>query len=121
MKKLIITDTINFIDDVKNIHDLKLWEGRPHGIYEVTHMMNEQRVSQLVMWGIDANFLNSPPIVISMPFPTVAVFERQDTAITEEHIPPRQFVEFEGSHITGDVLLKAIAIAQNPELAKDLL
>ena len=39
----------------------------------------------------------------------------------EEPMPPKQFVEFEGSHITGDVLLKAIAIAQNPELAKDLL
>lgn len=119
MKKLIILDTINFTDDVKNIHDNSLWVGRQHGLYEVSCMIGNLRHRFLVTWGIDSNFPNQSPIVFSMPLPTVDVFEKvQENQIIEK---PMQLLESEGTSITGDVLLKAIAIAQNPELSLKLL
>lgn len=116
MKKLIITDSRHFGEE--NIHDVNLWKKIPYGLYEVSRTIPGNTERFLASWGIDINYPNNGPILFIMPFPVESI-EKEESQIIEKE--PMQLVQFDGNTITGDVLLKAIAIAQNPELAKDLL
>lgn len=126
MTKLIIADKRHFDVSVKNIFDPQLWSGYKYGLYDVTKqndLTNKNDCSLLdrilIYYGLDMNIdTMKAPILMAMPFPVISVLEQNSEIIENE---PKQLIQFDGTAITGDVLLKAIAIAQNPELAKDLL
>lgn len=120
MKKLIITDSRHFdASNKESIHAVSTWNGYKFGLYDVTVDINGGEDRILAYYGLDNNVPTMKnPIVLLMPFPLISM-ENEEAQIIEKE--PQQLLQFDGTAITGDVLLKAIAIAQNPELAKDLI
>ncbi len=97
-----------------SVFDLKNWEGYKVGLYKVTEIrQNEKNRKHLVYYGED-HFGNVLPFGI--PFPYDSEFEDEPKWIEAPTV-----VQLDQSSISGDTLLKAIAIAQNPELAIQLL
>jgi hypothetical protein len=119
MKKLIIKGSRHFnMSDNNSIHAPATWSGYEYGLYEVTMDAPQGSDRMLVYYGLDNNVPTMKnPIIMIMPFPDISI----ENEVQREIEQPQQLVQFDGTAITGDVLLKAIAIAQNPELAKDLL
>lgn len=120
MKKLIIKNSRHFnMSENNSIHAQATWSGYEYGLYEVTVDVSEGTDKLLVYYGLDNNAPTMKnPIVMIMTFPEISIEKEEPNVIQKE---PLQVVQFDGTAISGDVLLKAIAIAQNPELAKDLL
>jgi hypothetical protein len=99
------------------------WTQWDSGLYDVVWCPNSkpgdataknERV--LMFWGHDENIPNTQRVLVCMPFPGFAVAtEPEQSPISKiERIPLE-------TGISGDVLLKAIAIAQDPKLALELL
>jgi len=127
--KIIIVKSITFPPEINNPYNMDLWKSRPYGYYDVTWLPNpgSKDINRMLFYyGIDKNLkINNPiPLIYGLPFnmdymdmetmPTTnVVAESQKEKIVIKPV--------ESSSITGDTLLKAIAIAQNPELALQLL
>ena len=99
------------------------WEQYINGLYEVVWYPNSKpddvnaKAERILMfWGYDENMPNDKRILLCMPFPGFSI-------VAEQERPP--LAELKSSPvetgISGDVLLKAIAIAQDPKLALELL
>lgn len=98
------------------------WKNKSHGLFDVTWTPDtpkgeiEKQERSLVFWRTDQ--LNENEVVFGMPFPIESI---------ENDSLQSKAIQYEGQNptintgIDGNVLLKAIAIAQNPELSLKLL
>ena len=102
----------------ENCFDRALWQSFEFGLYDV-HYPNptpgqETKKDHILMsWGHDENYPQNQSMLFCIPFPGFAIIAEQ------ERPPIKQQTASAG--IDGDVLLKAIAIAQDPKLALELL
>ena len=102
--------------------DVFNWNSYEFGLYDVTHypgskkgdlVAKQDRI--LMYWGTDENYPNQGKIVICMPFPSVSVVNAADEKPQNTEMYPVN------TGIDVNVLLKAIAIAQDPKLALELI
>lgn len=91
-----------------NIFFIEDWVKREYGLYKVIDITG---FVHLINYSKDQNGVGT---VNAMPYPTESEEKETDTIVGELKM-------VESSQITGDTLLKALAIAQNPELALQLL
>jgi len=90
-----------------NIFFIEDWVKREYGLYKVIDITG---FVHLVNYSKDKNGVGT---VFEMPYPIES--EEKETEIVSE------LKTADCSFISGDTLLKALAIAQNPELAVQLL
>jgi len=100
MKTLKVLETIILQTEENNIFDYSIYSGKKQGLYKVIDFYKQVHLAHWCNGGITC-----------FPYPENS--EIEETVLTVQQT----------SHntIDSDTFLKAIAIAQNPELAKDLI
>lgn len=106
----------------ENAFDPKSWTAYEPGVYEALHYPRKsgERTDEtdriLMFWGYDNNFPAQPMMPCCIPMPNAYDF------IEEVEQPQKETaMSSKEAGISGDVLLKAIAIAQDPKLSLELL